>query len=62
MDWKRPYILIVKPVYRAGHGFIGILNTLFCGFCEFSVTFVRIQSVVAPLGASGWCIERIISG
>ena len=23
---------------------------------------VRIQSIVSPLGASGWCIGRIISG
>ena len=42
MDWKRPYILIVKPAYRAGHGYIGILNTLFHSFCEFSVTSVQI--------------------
>ena len=35
MDWQRPYILIVNLAYRAGHGCIGILNTLFRSFCEF---------------------------
>ena len=37
MDWKRPYVLIVNLVYRAGHGYIGNLNTLFRSFCEFPV-------------------------
>ena len=62
MDWKRPYILIVNLAYRAGHDYIGILNTLFRSFCEFPVTCVLFQSVVTPLGASGWCIGRIIHG
>ncbi len=53
MDWKLPYIFIVKPVYRAGHGCIGVLNTLFRSFCEFPVACVRIRSIVTPLGASG---------
>ena len=57
MDWKRPYILIVNLAYRAGHGYIiGILNTLFRSFREFPVACVLFQSVVTPLGASGWCI------
>ena len=37
MDWKRPYVLIVNLVYRAGHGYIGNLNTSFRSFCEFPV-------------------------
>ena len=51
MNWKLPYIFIVKP---AGHGCIGTLNTLFCSFCEFPVA---CQSIVTPLGTSGWCIN-----
>ena len=62
MDWKLPYNFIVKPAYRDGHGCIGVLNTLFHSFREFHVVCVRIQSIVIPLGASGWCIGRIISG
>ena len=62
MDWKRPYIVIVNLAYRTGHGYIGILNTLFRSFCEFSMACVLFQSVVTPLGGSGWCIGRIISG
>ena len=61
MDWKHPYIFIVNLAYRARHGYIGILNTLFRSFCEFPVAYVHIQSVVTLLGASGWCIGRIIS-
>ena len=35
----------------------------FVVFCDFPVACVRIQSIaVAPLGASEWCIGRIISG
>ena len=34
---------------------IGIINTSFHSFCEFSVIRVLFQSVVTPLGASGWC-------
>ena len=33
---------IVNLAYRAGHGYIGILNTLFCSFCEFPVTLCPI--------------------
>ena len=62
MDWKHPYILLVNLAYRAGHGYVGIFNTLFCSFCAFPVACVRIQSLVTPLGASGWCIGRTISG
>ena len=62
MDWKLPYIFIVKPAYKDGHGCIGVLNTLFRSFCEFPMACVRIQSIITPLGASGWCIGRIISG
>ena len=40
MDWKCPYILIVNLLYRAGHGYIGILNTLFRRFCEFPMAYV----------------------
>ena len=62
MDWKRLYILIVNLAYRVGHGYVGILNPSFCSFCEFPVPYVRIQCVVTPLGASGWCIGGISSG
>ena len=41
---------------------IGILNTSFCSFCEFPMACDLFQGVVTPLGASGWCIGRIISG
>ena len=61
MDWKLPYTSFYTT-YRAGHGCIGILSTLFHSFCEFPVACIRIQSIVTPLGASGWCIGRIISG
>ena len=44
MDWKHPYIFVVKLAYRAGHRYIyiGILNTctLFHNFCEFPVACV----------------------
>ena len=46
MNWKYPYIFIVKVAYRAGHGCIGNLN---CSFCEFLVAYVQIQSIVIPL-------------
>ena len=52
---------IVNLAYRARHGYMGILNTSFHSFCEFPVVYVQIQSVVTPLGTSGWCIGRIIS-
>ena len=39
MDWKRPYILILTLAYRAGHGYIGILN----------ISFRSMLSVVYPV-------------
>ena len=62
MDQKCLYILIVNLACRAGHGYIGILDPSFRSFCEFPVPYVRIQSVVTPLSASGWCIGGISSG
>ena len=32
-------------MYRAGHGYIGILNTLFRSFCEFPVTKSALERV-----------------
>ena len=46
MDWKHPYILIVNLAYRAGHGYIAILNTSSRNFCEFPVACVLFESVV----------------
>ena len=43
--------LIVNLAYRAGNGYIN--TCILFHFCEFPVTYVRIQSVVTPLGASG---------
>ena len=51
MDWERPYILLVDPVYRARPGCIGIFNTWFHSFWEFPVACIRIPIVVTPSGA-----------
>ena len=53
MDWKRPYILIVNPAYRARPDCIEIFNPWFRSFWEFPVACIGIPKAVTPSGTPG---------